>query len=92
MAVAADFGFGGFRPAVSVGKAAEEFGVSSATVRNWVEKGYLQAIRLPSGHRRIPESEVRRMLGLLFQVPTPTEETEERRVEATAVEEWGPAV
>ena len=95
MAVAAaDFGFAAGRPALGVGKAAQEFGVSPATVRNWVDKGYLRAIRLPSGQRRIPEDEVKRMLGVLFHAPTPTEETKKRRIRATPVEpdEWGTVV
>jgi excisionase family DNA binding protein len=80
--------------AVTVGQAATDFGVTSATVRNWIRKGYLQAIRLPSGHHRIPESEVTRMLDKLFSIPVPVEETEERRVAADSVknDEWGPAV
>jgi excisionase family DNA binding protein len=48
--------------AVSVGKAASQLGVSPATVRNWVEKGYLHAFRLPSGVRRIPRSELDRLI------------------------------
>ena len=78
--------------AYPVGEAAKELGVSPSTVRNWVEKGYLMAVRLPSGHRRIPESELTRMLAQLFSMPEPTEESEARRVVAGPVgaDEWGP--
>lgn len=51
-----------------VGEAADELGVSSGTIRNWIDKGYIRAIQLPSGHRRIPESEVQRLLSQMFDV------------------------
>jgi excisionase family DNA binding protein len=79
--------------AVSVGVAASELGVSSSTVRNWIEKGYLHAVQLPSGHRRIPESEVRRLMGQMFDFGVPQEEPSTPVVSATPVdseEEWGP--
>jgi excisionase family DNA binding protein len=79
--------------AVSVGKAASELGVSSSTVRNWIDKGYLHAVQLPSGHRRIPESELRRLVGQMFDFGVPQEEPSTPVVSAKAVdpdEEWGP--
>jgi excisionase family DNA binding protein len=71
--------FGEVRTALSVGKAAEEFGVTPATVRNWVEKGYIQALRLPSGVRRIPDSEIKRVLREMF-VLAPAEPEDEAQV------------
>lgn len=77
---------------VSVGQAAEELGVTGATIRNWITKGYLRAARLPSGHHRIPEREVERLLSRMFDFGEPQKETAPV-VAAKAVasdEEWGP--
>lgn len=37
-------------------------------------RGYLRAYRLPSGHRRLPADEVRRLMDELFAVPTSIQE------------------
>ena len=50
----------------SVGYAAEQFQVSTGTVRNWMAKGYVKAVSLPSGVRRIPDSEINRLLAEMF--------------------------
>ena len=57
----------------SVGFAAEQFQVSSGTVRNWIAKGYLKAVALPSGVRRIPESEIDRLVAEMFSLPKPVD-------------------
>lgn len=57
----------------SVGFAAEQFQVSTGTVRNWIAKGYVKAVSLPSGVRRIPESEINRLLTEMFSLPKPFE-------------------
>jgi excisionase family DNA binding protein len=54
----------------TVGEVAKEVGVSPGTIRNWIDKGYIQAFRLPSGVRRIPEMEVRRLIGEYFADPS----------------------
>ena len=59
---------------VSIRQAAAELGVHENTVRNWIDRGYLRAYRLPSGHRRLPEAEVNRLIGEVFAVPTSIEE------------------
>lgn len=55
----------------SVGFAAERFQVSTGTVRNWISKGYVKAVSLPSGVRRIPESEIDRLVAEIFALPKP---------------------
>ena len=36
--------------------------LSDGSVRDWLAKGYLQEVRLPSGQRRIPQSQVEAVL------------------------------
>lgn len=59
---------------VSIRQAAAALGVHENTVRNWIDRGYLRGYRLPSGHRRLPEMEVNRLVGEVFAVPTSIEE------------------
>ncbi len=78
-----------------VGKVAGELGISPGTVRNWIQKGYIHAIRLPSGVRRIPTSEVERLLNEFFAFPSPQEgESEPRNVRPTPSSEavYGPVM
>src|SRR5690606_37884238 len=49
--------------------AAHELGVHENTIRNWIAKDLLRAVRLPSGVRRVPASEVQRVR--LSMVPVP---------------------
>lgn len=48
---------------LSVGKASKILGVHRATLREWDEKGLLEAVRTPGGHRRYRTSDVNRLLG-----------------------------
>ncbi len=48
---------------VSTGEAARSLGVTVNTVKAWIRAGRLRAIRLPSGHFRIPRAEVERIRG-----------------------------
>jgi excisionase family DNA binding protein len=78
---------------VSVGYAAKELSVSPGTIRNWIEKGYIRAAQLPSGHRRIPQAELDRLYGQIFEFGEPVEEVVGQRARASTVsdeEEWGP--
>jgi len=79
---------------LSVGQAAEELHVSPSTVRNWVDKGYISAFRLPSGVRRIPQDEVTRLVNdyLTFAVPTEAAEGADLPLEPEEQEAWGPAL
>ena len=41
-----------------------ELGVSRVTLYRWCRKGFVQYMRLPSGHIRIPASELERLKNL----------------------------
>lgn len=47
---------------LSTGKVAASLGVTINTVKNWVRAGKIKAVRLPSGHYRIPAGELDRLL------------------------------
>ena len=47
-----------------IGKAAQQLGVSIPTVRNWIYSGKVQTLHTAGGEHRIPESEIRRILGI----------------------------
>lgn len=49
----------------STGEAAQVFGVTQQTVRNWVDRGWLPGSRLEGGHRMIPRAAVERAAGFL---------------------------
>jgi excisionase family DNA binding protein len=45
---------------LSIGEAAARLGVSVATLRAWVKKGWINAVIYPSGFRRFTEEEIER--------------------------------
>jgi excisionase family DNA binding protein len=45
-----------------VGKVARALGVHPKTLDRWCDAGKVRCIRTPGGHRRIPASEVRRLI------------------------------
>ena len=47
---------------LSPGDAAEMLGVTTTTLAAWAEVGAVEAIRLPSGHRRYLESSLRALI------------------------------
>ncbi|MFX1294179.1 MAG: helix-turn-helix domain-containing protein [Promethearchaeota archaeon] len=47
-----------------IGKVSYQVGVSIQTVRNWIYSRKIQPVRTASGEHRIPESEIRRILGI----------------------------
>ena len=47
-----------------IGKASKRLGVSILTVRNWIYSEKLNALRTAGGEYEIPESEIRRVLGV----------------------------
>lgn len=47
---------------LSTGDVARSLGVTINTVRSWIRSGKVKAVRLPSGHYRIPAAERERLL------------------------------
>lgn len=47
---------------VTTGEAARMLGVNPTTIIRYTITGKLQVVKLPGGHRRIPRSEVERLL------------------------------
>jgi excisionase family DNA binding protein len=50
-----------------IDKASERLGVSIPNIRNWIYSGKLSTLRTAEGGHRIPESKIRRFLGVLIQ-------------------------
>ena len=46
--------------AISTGEAAERLGVSDNTIREYLRKGFLDGVKLPTGHYRVDEQSLRR--------------------------------
>lgn len=42
--------------------AAERLGISYPTIKQWLYRGKLRAVKTPGGHYRIPDSEIRALL------------------------------
>ncbi|MEO7802956.1 MAG: helix-turn-helix domain-containing protein [Actinomycetota bacterium] len=47
---------------LTTGRVAASLGVTINTVKNWAKVGKIRSVRLPSGHYRIPASELDRLL------------------------------
>jgi len=47
---------------VSIGKASLILGVSETTLRQWTDEGKIKAFVTPGGHRRFPQTELKKML------------------------------
>jgi excisionase family DNA binding protein len=64
---------------LNVRQVAREMGVHENTIRNWEERGLLNAIRLPgSGFRRFPRDEVERMRREMLEQYAPATEMPEQ--------------
>ncbi len=46
---------------ISITDAARQVGVHPNTLRNWANRGLVEAVRLPSGHRRFTIAEIHRI-------------------------------
>lgn len=51
----------GREPVLSIKEAAARLGVHPKTLRNWVDKGLVAHLKLPSGYRRFEEKEIERI-------------------------------
>lgn len=58
---------------ISISEAAEKLGVTTKTIRNWEEKGKIETVRTPGGHRRIPLFEIDRLQGRTETFPNKEE-------------------
>ena len=52
-----------FNRLLTVKEVAQILGVSPVTIRAWDKNGKIKTIRTPGNQRRIPEEELRRILG-----------------------------
>ncbi|MDG6939691.1 MAG: IS607 family transposase [Nitrososphaerota archaeon] len=48
-------------------KAGEMLGVTTHTIQVWDRQGRIKCLRLPTGRRRVPESEIRRLMNIAEQ-------------------------
>ena len=46
---------------LTISEAARELGVHPNTLRGWVDRGLVPAVRLPSGHRRFEPEQIERI-------------------------------
>ena len=53
---------------LGISEASSLLGVSETTLRQWTDEGKIGAFITPGGHRRYPESELRRLLGSQRQI------------------------
>jgi excisionase family DNA binding protein len=51
-------------------EAAQRLGVHENTVRNWIDRGVIVGVRLPTGTRRLPVAEVERLEREMVAMPT----------------------
>jgi excisionase family DNA binding protein len=47
---------------LKIGEVAKMLNLSPQTIRDWVDKGWIDCVRLPSGHRRFRESEIKEII------------------------------
>jgi excisionase family DNA binding protein len=50
-------------------RAAELLGITTKTLKAWERAGKIKCVRTVGGHRRIPESEIRRLQGTITPPP-----------------------
>lgn len=55
---------------VPLRQAAERLGVHENTIRNWIDRGVVHGVKLPTGTRRLPTAEVERLEREMFAMPS----------------------
>lgn len=55
---------------VPLRQAAERLGVHENTIRNWIDRGVVHGVRLPTGTRRLPTAELERLEREMFAMPS----------------------
>lgn len=55
---------------ISIRAAARKLGVHENTIRNWIDRHIIAAFRLPTGVRRVPETEIDRLAQGMLIVPS----------------------
>jgi len=55
----------------------EIYSITAMTIRRWEKRGLIKTVRTPGGQRRVPESEIRRVLGLV-DFPESSDEKSEK--------------
>lgn len=64
---------------IPIRSVAKRLSVHENTIRNWIDRGILHAVRLPTGTRRVPAKEVERLEAEMFGVPSSFPELTMRR-------------
>jgi putative resolvase len=52
---------------LTISEAARELGVHPNTLRGWVDRGLVPAVRLPSGHRRFEPEQIERIKREMYE-------------------------
>jgi excisionase family DNA binding protein len=47
---------------LKIGEASQMLNLSPQTLRDWVDRGWIECVRLPSGHRRFRESDIKEII------------------------------
>lgn len=55
---------------VPLRQAAERLGVHENTIRNWIDRGVMHGVKLPTGTRRLPTAELERLEREMFAMPS----------------------
>lgn len=66
------------RRLLTIGEAAASLGVHANTLRRWVDRGMIRAVRLPSGYRRFEEAEIERKRREIGRHDRPAYRTDKR--------------